>query len=526
METNLDNEPIIKLIDYTKEPFNLSIASARTCYSSKGILYPEDMVKTEKSIEIRDRVAKSTKKAGHLTTRQHPQFIYSIDKVSRQFVWAFLHSHPFYNSEQVSQRYVEVKDENYYLPPHLNEKEKKLFLESVRFSTQSYFQFSEMLKPVIEKEYFSIFKARADYPEKWQIPIKKKAIEVARYFLPLATFTYMYHSISGITLHRYHRLMNSYNVPKEQSRVVQKMIDLVGEIDPLFIKEMDDPIPLEETQEYLYFEKVFGTSLAKNFSNAKDFIKEYDSDLNGRYSKLVGYYPNGEKLLTDALRSVLSSTKSSLSDEDAIRMLLDPSLNRGLTSTLNETTMSPISRAMLQLSYTFKKKISHTADSQDQRHRMVPGSRPVLLSQFSGEPDYIIPFIVKKYPELLDFYESTMIEIFKKIKIFAEATTDSETISYLLPNAFPIRFYETGNLLMLYHKWKTRLCYNAQEEIFQASVEEVEDLSKVNPDIAKWLRAPCWIRMQGGVKPFCPEGDKYCGVQVWKNDSLNYVRTI
>jgi len=79
---------------------------------------------------------------------------------------------------------------------------------------------------------------------------------------------------------------------------------------------------------------------------------------------------------------------------------------------------------------------------------------------------------------------------------------------------------------MLYHKWKTRLCYNAQEEIFQASVEEVEDLSKVNPDIAKWLRAPCWIRMQGGVKPFCPEGDKYCGVQVWKNDSLNYVRTI
>ena len=94
-------KPIVNLIDYSRNPFNLAIASARTCYSSKGILLPEDMVKSEKSIEIRDRVAKSTKKAGHLTTRQHPQFIFTLDKVSRQFVWSFLHSHPFYNSEQV-----------------------------------------------------------------------------------------------------------------------------------------------------------------------------------------------------------------------------------------------------------------------------------------------------------------------------------------------------------------------------------------------------------------------------------------
>lgn len=102
-------KPIVSLLDHSKDPFNLSIATARTCYSSKGILLPSDMITSEKSIEIRDKVAKSTKKAGHLTTRQHPQFIFTLDKVSRQFVWSFLHSHPFYNSEQVSQRYVEVK---------------------------------------------------------------------------------------------------------------------------------------------------------------------------------------------------------------------------------------------------------------------------------------------------------------------------------------------------------------------------------------------------------------------------------
>ncbi len=30
--------------------------------------------------------------------------------MSRQFVWSFLHSHPFYNSEQSSQRFVRLDE--------------------------------------------------------------------------------------------------------------------------------------------------------------------------------------------------------------------------------------------------------------------------------------------------------------------------------------------------------------------------------------------------------------------------------
>lgn len=522
-----DREPVVRLVDFTKDPFNLSIATARTCYSSKGVLYPEDMTASDKAIEIRDKVAKSTKKAGHLTTRQHPQFIFSLDKISRQFAWAFLHSHPFYNSEQVSQRYVEVKPENFYVPFNLQEAEKEMYLETAKFCTDAYFEFSEKLKPFIEKEYFSIFKARAEYPEKWQNAIKKKSIEVARYLLPLATHTYMYHSISGLTLHRYYRLMNSHNVPEEQAIVVKKMVELVAQVDPFFTKEMDDPIPLDKTPEFEYF--LSNSSHSRNgmdFENAIQFNQEFDIELGGRYSKLVSSFSNGEKILADTVRSVLGIPKEKLEDSLAIQMVLSPQKNPHLTSTLNETTLSPISRSMFQLSYTFKKKISHTADSQDQRHRMVPGSRPVLISQYSGKPDYITPAIIKKYPTLLTAYSEKMEEIFKRVKKFAENVSNSETVTYLLPNAFPVRFYETGNLLNLHHKWKSRLCYNAQEEIFQSSVEEVQDLTKIHPNIGQWLRAPCWIRLKGEIKPYCPEGDKYCGVQVWKNDSIDYSRTI
>jgi thymidylate synthase ThyX len=517
--------PVVNLIDYTKNPFNLSIASARTCYSSKGILLPEEMDKTEKALEIRNKVAKSTKKAGHLTTRQHPQFIFTIDKVSRQFVWSFLHSHPFYNSEQVSQRYVEVKKENYYIP-NLSEKELKLYLDTIQYASDSYFDFIQILEPYIRDEYFSIFRARADYPEKWTTPIKKKCLEVARYLLPLGTHTYLFHTVNGLTLHRYHRLMNSFDVPEEQRSVVEQMIQSVKKIDPLYVEEMDDPIPLEDTVEYQFFESKFSSRSSYNPTFAKEFIREFDSDLENSYSKLVSYSNNAPSVLADSVRSILGCGKSVLNDSEALELVLNPAKNHHLTSTLNETTMSPLSRALFNASYTFKKKISHTADSQDQRHRMVPGARPVLLSHYTREADYITPELIKKYPKLKEEYDSRMKIIFEKVNLFLDQSECKENATYLLPNAFPIRFYETGDLLNLHHKWKARLCYNAQEEIFFASKKEVVDLYKVQPEIAKWIKAPCGIRKFGEEKPFCPEGDKFCGVQVWKKELEEYNRVI
>ena len=39
---------------------------------------------------------------------QHATFVFVLDNVSRLAIWSFFHAHPFYNSEQVSQRYREV----------------------------------------------------------------------------------------------------------------------------------------------------------------------------------------------------------------------------------------------------------------------------------------------------------------------------------------------------------------------------------------------------------------------------------
>jgi hypothetical protein len=48
----------------------------------------------------------------------------------------------------------------------------------------------------------------------------------------------------------------------------------------------------------------------------------------------------------------------------------------------------------------------------------------------------------------------------------------------------------------------------------------------VNPIIGRYLLPPCGVRLLGGQRPICPEGDRFCGVPVWKLDIEDYARII
>ncbi len=97
---------------------------------------------------------------------------------------------------------------------------------------------------------------------------------------------------------------------------------------------------------------------------------------------------------------------------------------------------------------------------------------------------------------------------------------------YLLPNAFPIRFEESGDLLNLHHKWTKRLCYTAQEEIWASCKEEVSQVKALFPALGERMLAPCALRKAAGVQPFCPEGDRFCGVAVWNLPVEEYERLL
>lgn len=515
---SFETEPLVKLEGVISDPYDLAVATARTCYSSKGIIRVRDVRLTEKAKALRERIADSTRDAGHLTTRQHAHFVFSLDKVSRQFIWSFLHSHPFYNSEQVSQRYVKVKEGNITVP-QMSDKHREIYNNTLQQQMQDYQQLIELGLPEIQRRYFDIFPSRKSTAEQYDRSLQKRAYEVARYVLGVATHAYLYHTVSALTLMRYHRLCQYFDTPEETRIVVQKMVDEVKKSDPEFWREIKDPYPLEDTPEYRVF-----VERSEGMQGSKAFIKEFDESLGkNRYAKLLDYKANAPQTLAASVRSVLGLTTDQMSDEKAIALVLDPKQNSYFADTFNVSTLSKLGRTLFHPHYTFRKKISHTADSQDQRHRMVPGSRPILSRHYTGEVDYIAPLVIREHEELSEFYHNSMKRSFDAINQLINDGLEMDKALYLLPNAFPIRFEESGDLLNLHHKWKARSCYTAQEEIYFATVEELLQVKEVHPQIADHILAPCYLRYQSKVTPFCPEGDRFCGVRVWKQDLKEYL---
>jgi flavin-dependent thymidylate synthase len=511
--------PRVRLVHAFERPFENVVATARTCYSAKGIV-TEDQASARP--ERRDALARSIYEAGHHTTFQHAHFQFALENVSRQFLWTFLHSHPYYNSEQVSQRYVEVKPGTYAVPP-MGPAEREIFERQARRQQEAYRRLTELLTPLATDRYFSLFpgRTRGDGRSRFAGAIQKRAQEIARYVLPIATFAYLYHTISGVTLFRYWRLCESFDAPAEQREVVGRMIEEVLRHDPLYAAVLEDPIPLEETPEYALFQK---PPASRPFD--ADFRREFDRELGGRVSLLVDWKANNEEILASSVREILGLPRAALSDDDAIQLVLDPSKNRLLGETLTLTTHGKLSRAMFHPSYTFRKKLSHTADSQDQRHRMTPASRPALPAYLSEEPDYIVPMLLPEVPEAEALYAATMQESWDTINRLRARGVPDEYAAYLLPNAVAIRFTESADLLNLHHKFAMRLCYNAQEEIWRASLDETLQIRDVNPRIGPWLLPPCTLRHRAGVRPVCPEGERFCGVVVWRQDAPQYSRAL
>ncbi|MBI1861698.1 MAG: FAD-dependent thymidylate synthase [Deltaproteobacteria bacterium] len=507
----------VKLAGAIQTPYELAVATARTCYSGKGIIWPDDVSANEKSIALRDRIASSTLEAGHLTTRQHASFVFAISGVSRQFIWNFLHSHPYYNSEQVSQRYVRVKPDNFLLPP-LPESCARIYKECVFRQIATYERLIDLLREPISADYYTRFPARKKDPNRWGGNVDKRAFEVSRYVLGIGTTAYLYHTVSALTLLRYNRLIQLFDTPMEQKIVVEKMLDAVRALDPLFEKDIVDPVPLEQTLEAQHFHSIRGPEASQRF------IEEFDRSLEGHTSKLIHATENAEGVLAHSVRVMLGLATSELSNEAAVDLVLNPKTNPVLADTLNPSVLDRASQCLHHVSFTFHKKISHTADSQDQRHRTVLSSRPGLSLHYTGRPDFITPFGITQSPEAQELYEKTIRNSFETINQVLDAGVSREFALYLLPNAFPIRMISSGALHGWHHKWKMRSCYNAQEEIFRATIEEVRQVATRFPVIGRHLKAPCYLRLQAGTKPFCPEGDKFCGLPVWKYTIDQYQR--
>ncbi|MCA9878412.1 MAG: FAD-dependent thymidylate synthase [Thermomicrobiales bacterium] len=536
-------EPVVTLLreESSQHPFALAVAAAWSCYGGKPgrvetvrkLVYdpaPENLspVKAADRAHRRERAMKlyaDLFAAGHHTTLQHANFVFILDNVSRLAIWSFFHAHPFYNSEQVSQRYREVSGET-MATPALEPAAQAIYTQAIQRALAGYRNLTEILSPDMLARYSAVFpgRARAKTPEaerKLADAIQKRSQEVARYVLPLATPAHLYHTVNGLTLLRYHVLANQPDVPAEVRAIVAKMVSEVLAVDPYFLGAPGYPLDLKllETEDTLEAQALASWREAGRRDAAAGAARAaFDAQLGEYESRLVGCEDDAEHVMAEAVRAVLGVAEEELSDAAALAKVLEPAQNHYLGHPLFLGMQSKLMQTMNHVPFTWAKRISMAEDAQNQRHRGTTGSRPALLAWNSRESDVIVPWAIRQNPAALAEYTATIDALTQARQHLLDLGAPDEAIHYLLPNSQRIRFYESGTLLDYYWKWVKRLCFDAQREIFETALDEVAQVRERYPRIGQYVDGPpCVMRSRAGVAPICPEGERFCGIPVWRN---------
>jgi thymidylate synthase ThyX len=499
----LDAGPQVRLRNWFDRPYDGAISAARTCYSPR-VVDPDEVTPGQ-----RQRIGPLTFDGGHHTVFQHATFEFALSGVSRQLVWCFLHAFPYYNTEQQSQRYVRLDEVTAHVPPSLRGEARSVYPAAIERAWSAYRELTRRLEPLTRQILADLWctgRRRSEaFGRNVEREAEKKAIETARYAIPIACHTAMVYTVSGIVLHRLRRMVNACDAPREAELVVGRMVSEVERIDPDFFRRVGPPtIPESDLPE--------ARIAAPGLGDAGG-LEAFDKSLDGRRSRLIDHGVRSPEVVAQAIRHALG--RFDLEDSEALGLALDPARNPYLLETLNVSTHSPLMRALAHAHYVFRKKLSHTADSQDQRHRTVPGSRPLLSRTVPASVDVVEPDLLAEDPASRAVFREAVEAAWDARARLLALGVEPELALYVLPNALAVRFEESGSLLDLLHKWTMRTCFNAQREIFEASMEEIEQVREVHPELVRHVGPPCFVR-SGLARPRCTEGSHFCGVPVWR----------
>ena len=451
---------------YVNSPRNISVASARGCYSKRNISSSEC-----EEWNLSDSLLVDLYNAGHTTTLEHYHITLNLEDVSRHFIWRYLHSFPFYSTDQQSQRYVEMQIENFIIPNNLNNEDK---IEWRNFYNNIFEQYSLLTNKIIDlfdsKDYVVLNKQQ----EKNK---KKKALEFARYILPLGQLAKMKYTINFITMLRLIGFLSSLNEKDECYYEAQEFSNKLEEI--LLIKDERLKEIIKEAK--LEYKNI--THLSKNYEI--DYKEKFEF-LNNKKAKLISHNLNTLK-------------------------------ENGINKT-NSFKYNPLIQNLNEMEdFVVEHLVSHSCDSQNQRHRTTKGFRPIIEDYYDLlENKYYIPDIYSENEELLEIYNNSINKIYEFFNITREKYGFGMAL-YILPNSQKVYFIEKNFMSQFEHKAQKRLCYNSQEEIFHMTKDILDELKLNNVDISKYeLMAPCHINQKYGIKPTCPEGNRFCGTKVWK----------
>ncbi len=435
----------VSLIAKTDEiPVNLISHAAKTCYTSK-------VPAMGKLIDVENNLFKT----GHHTTFQHNFFTFNINNLSVSSATFGLHlTHPFYNTDQRSGRFSKM-----YTEPDF---------EEIKEYILNYWN-NENTNNNIDK-IISFIKKGADlYKDNIE-----EATRIAEIFIkeerPFANEDYI--------------KMNAPKIAQEQMRVFISTIaptalDFTANISAIsaIYRSAWNPelrhIANQMKEEVLNLFPDMSYVFEEKFTREDDWAPKMNFDKIG-----IKTTPTCEVLNIDFDENINLNIPAK--DSVDLKYFTPEGMNNNI-STIKT-----------------KVELSIATMGQDQRHRTLKRSEPVITGNF------YLPPILKEMgleAEALSFMNE-YVELSKLI--------DKNLCLAIIPYGAMASYIKLGDLNGLIHEQEKRLCWSAQEEIYNASKQLHDYLVENNyKDLAYKLTPACY-------KKACIEGRRYCGRDVSK----------
>jgi thymidylate synthase (FAD) len=194
----------VKLIGYTSNPEKLPAMAATLTHSK---IKPETLDKTSGKEQL--AVLEQVLKLGHTSVIEHASFTFAISDVSRSLTHQLVR-HRIASYSQQSQRYVNLNEPNYVIPPSIekNKRTKKAYEETMEAIWAHYNKLLELKIPA----------------------------EDARYVLPNGTCTNIMVTMNARSLLNFFELRCCLHAQWEIRLLANKMLQEVKKVAPLIFK--------------------------------------------------------------------------------------------------------------------------------------------------------------------------------------------------------------------------------------------------------------------------------------------------
>lgn len=140
----------VVLLEYTPDPELTVAIAARLCYSSTDI----DGLKDKLTVDDARKLIKKIIRMGHLSVLEHASFTFGIEGISRACSHQLVR-HRIASYSQQSQRYVNMEESQFVIPPSIEADSKalRIYMNTLRLIRKRYAELVQMGCPIEDARY-------------------------------------------------------------------------------------------------------------------------------------------------------------------------------------------------------------------------------------------------------------------------------------------------------------------------------------------------------------------------------------